>query len=605
MSLSSTNELVYKFKAPSTQLQLPSDSALIISNSIPGYGKRSTFVPRTLEDFGDGGAYPEIRMPQYPLDMGRKKSNAGNLSASNVASSLTNSGTLTLQTDADGTVKYDMLVKQHAREGQMIQTKFEDLVPMSIGDEEDDRWKRPGPDIEKETMEKTVQALEKIVDTKIKASQPKQVVQRTASSAPQFIKYTPQSSLGSSTGTSSRIIRMVEAPIDPFEPPRFKFKKVPPSAPEAPAPVLHSPSRKVTAEEQKNWVIPPCISNWKNAKGFTIPLDKRLAADGRGVQEIQINDKFASLSEAMYIAEGYAREQVRLRNEMQSKVAGKKKKEKEEELRRKAQAARDMRSGFATTSLNPNQAPVGDRHLRTSVNDNTHSDSEESEATESAIPQRRRDDNDESLTEEERARVKERNEVRRERERQRIRELRMSHMGAETLQKVLSKSSTERDVSEKIALGLAKPTLSKDALFDQRLFNQSAGMSSGFGAEDSYNLYDKPLFNASSANAIYRPKKTENEAVVQGVDAERIGNMLGDADPSVDMSSRLKGFQGASEQQKRDGPVMFEKDEDVFGLEQFLSDAKKGREAKDLATREKNREAAEEDGDRDHKRRRH
>jgi hypothetical protein len=30
--------------------------------------------------------------------------------------------------------------------------------------------------------------------------------------------------------------------------------------------------------------------------------------------------------------------------------------------------------------------------------------------------------------------------------------------------------------------------------FDQRLFNQTAGMDSGFGAEDGYSLYDKPLF---------------------------------------------------------------------------------------------------------------
>jgi hypothetical protein len=51
----------------------------------------------------------------------------------------------------------------------------------------------------------------------------------------------------------------------------------------------------------------------------------------------------------------------------------------------------------------------------------------------------------------------------------------------------------DRDVSEKIALGLAQPT-GQDMQFDQRLFNQTAGMDSGFGAEDGYSLYDKPLF---------------------------------------------------------------------------------------------------------------
>lgn len=67
--------------------------------------------------------------------------------------------------------------------------------------------------------------------------------------------------------------------------------------------VLHSPSRKVTVKEQKEWKVPPCISNWKNAKGYTIPLDKRLAADGRGLQQVHINEKFAKMAEALYIAD--------------------------------------------------------------------------------------------------------------------------------------------------------------------------------------------------------------------------------------------------------------------------------------------------------------
>jgi len=39
----------------------------------PPYGQRQGFVPRAPEDFGDGGAFPEIHVAQYPLDMGRKK----------------------------------------------------------------------------------------------------------------------------------------------------------------------------------------------------------------------------------------------------------------------------------------------------------------------------------------------------------------------------------------------------------------------------------------------------------------------------------------------------------------------------------------------------
>lgn len=31
-------------------------------------------------------------------------------------------------------------------------------------------------------------------------------------------------------------------------------------------------------------------------------------------------------------------------------------------------------------------------------------------------------------------------------------------------------------------------------MYDQRLFNQDTGVGAGGGAEDSYNIYDKPLF---------------------------------------------------------------------------------------------------------------
>ena len=46
---------------------------------------RKGFIPRVAADFGDGGAFPEIHVAQYPMDMGRpdprgsgsgKKSNA-------------------------------------------------------------------------------------------------------------------------------------------------------------------------------------------------------------------------------------------------------------------------------------------------------------------------------------------------------------------------------------------------------------------------------------------------------------------------------------------------------------------------------------------------
>lgn len=110
-------------------------------------------------------------------------------------------------------------------------------------------------------------------------------------------------------------------------------------------------------------------------------------------------------------------------------------------------------------------------------------------------------------------------------------------------------------------------------MFDQRLFNQDQGLGSGFGAEDSYNLYDKPLFQGSSANAIYRPKKGVEESVT-GVATEKLESMLGEGGPH-------RGFQGA-DGAVRDGPVQFEKDQaDVFGIDEFMSSAKRGRDRDD------------------------
>jgi SNW domain-containing protein 1 len=152
---------------------------------------------------------------------------------------------------------------------------------------------------------------------------------------------------GYNANAKQRVIRMVEAQVDPMEPPSFKHKKVARGPPEAPVPVMHSPPRKVTVQDQQAWKIPPCVSNWKNAKGYTIPLDKRLAADGRGLQEVTINDNFASLAESLYIAERKAREEVKYRSTIQKKISQKEKEQQEAELRDLASKARLERQGIS------------------------------------------------------------------------------------------------------------------------------------------------------------------------------------------------------------------------------------------------------------------
>ncbi|KAK5112983.1 mRNA splicing protein, partial [Cryomyces antarcticus] len=54
-------------------------SQLVLKRSgPPPYGQRAGWRPRSAEDYGDGGAFPEIPVAQYPLDMGRKTTSSSN-----------------------------------------------------------------------------------------------------------------------------------------------------------------------------------------------------------------------------------------------------------------------------------------------------------------------------------------------------------------------------------------------------------------------------------------------------------------------------------------------------------------------------------------------
>ena len=195
--------------------------------------------------------------------------------------------TLALQVDSEGSVRYDAYVHQGQRHGKIIQFQFKGLVPLAHRKDLDDEQRnldRPSEEEVQVTTEKMRQALEKLVTGKIKVSQPKNVFDSTGQTT--YVRYTPGQQGGGDGSLKQRIIKLSEVVEDPLEPPRFKHKKIPRGPPSPPPPVLRSPPRKATAAEQKEWMIPPCISNWKNNKACTIPLDKRLAADGRSLQDV-------------------------------------------------------------------------------------------------------------------------------------------------------------------------------------------------------------------------------------------------------------------------------------------------------------------------------
>ena len=252
---------------------------------------------------------------------------------------------------------------------------------------------------------------------------------------------------------------------------------------------------------------------------------------------------------------------------MQQKLAQKEKEQKESHLRELAARAREERAGIAPrAALNANAmkstlAGYGSESDSASGSEGASDNEEENAGSEEDDDARRV-----------------RDEMRTQKRREREREMRMSNMGTEQRAKMLARQQN-RDISEKIALGLAKPTLSKEAMLDSRLFNQES-LPSNFADDDAYNLYDRPLFHGSTAAAaIYKARgnvSEGNEEAFGGGTEEGISKTL--ENDRFGLGQPKIGFEGANEQEIREGPVQFEKDTtDVFGVNEFLDEAKTGR----------------------------
>ncbi|RYC59031.1 hypothetical protein CHU98_g7177 [Xylaria longipes] len=545
----------------------------------PPYGQRAGWRPRTEEDFGDGGAFPEIPVVQTPPGFGKGSGT---------------SNALAIQVSAEGKVKYDAIARQvgsdilrrtdsrctyqddqgHA-EGRIVHASFSDLIPLrQQADAGQISLARPSEDQVEKTKEKTAAALAALVGQAVSAQKPKNLNLTTRREAT-FVRYTPANQMGDNSKKQDRVIKIVERQKDPMEPPKFKHKKIPRGPPSPPPPILRSPTRKLTAADQENWKIPPTVSNWKNPGGFTVPLDKRLAADGRGLQDVTINDKFAQFSEALFMADRHAREEVRQRALMQQRLAEKEKAQKEDSLRMLAQKARQERAGASKR-----RSPRDSRDSRSRSRSYSYSDS----GSES-------DDSE----------VREREKARAEKRRDEERKLRQSRMGTERRIQVMAREQN-RDISEKIALGLAKPTAQAESMYDSRLFNQSSGFDSGFNED---NPYDKPLFAAQDAiNSIYRPSQN-----MEDFDDEAAGDK---EMAKIQKTSRFgealgRGtFKGAADAEAREGPVQFERDgagNDPFQMDKFMaevdqsSSSKRGYGLQDGESREPKRARVEDDED--------
>lgn len=167
-------------------------------------------------------------------------------------------------------------------------------------------------------------------------------------------------------------------------------------------------------------------------------------------------------------------------------------------------------------------------------------------------------------------------------------------------------SEEERDVSERVALGMpaTRTALSGEAAFDSRLFNQSEGISSGFGADDDYNVYSKPWQSGAAASTIYRPRAT-GDAFNPEAAEEQLRELQSRSKFSTASGADFEGVSAAAPRRgaaaasaASTGPVQFERAAppsaatgagvgaeaggdggDLFGIDQFLTEAKRGPKA--------------------------
>jgi len=508
---------------------------------------RKLFVPRSLQDFDDGGAFPEIHVAQYPRHMGNphlKKKSTG-----------TSRAIVNVEIDDKGEVSYDAIVKSGTNSDKKVYSKLEDMQSREAKPED---VTMPTSEDEQTTVERTQAALDRLLAKKTALNKPSGSAMVNAETSKnmeektQFIKYSARPDApGYNPAAAKRVIQMVPAQVDPMMPPKHKHVKAPRGPAEDPVPVLHAPPAKLTKEERDQWNIPACISNWKNTRGYTIPLDKRLAADGRGLREHTINSNFATLSESLYVAEKQARQEVRMRAQVQKKLAMQGKDRREEELRELANQARLERSGLAAPNTkNDESEDDSDHHSSSMPKKGKLPIDYGSSSDEDDVNGGRREETDEGVA----ARQRER--LRKERRREREKELRQEN----NMELKKRKLEAERDVSEKIALGVHTGTGGGAGEVDSRLYSQSAGMDSGFGADDEYNTYSKPLFDRQAgvtSASIYRPTRGETEYNAD----ESYEKLVKGATTKFQPAKGFAGAEGGGEIRAgpRTAPVQFEK----------------------------------------------
>lgn len=189
--------------------------------------------------------------------------------------------------------------------------------------------RRPSAEEVSETKERTEKAMKSLLNNTS--------TRKPSIAEPTYVSYTTTQRLASSN--KQCVVKITSREADPTEPPKFKQKRIPRNVSPA-RPILHSPPRVTATDADADWAIPPVRSAWKNNRGYSIPLDRRVI--DTEPREVRV-EGVARLSEVLRTAEQVLREEVNVRAGLESRLKAKEDMEREERLR---QLAFEMRERY-------------------------------------------------------------------------------------------------------------------------------------------------------------------------------------------------------------------------------------------------------------------
>ena len=401
-----------------------------------------------------------------------------------------------------------------------------------------DFLKKPSEESTLENIYNTKKALEKLSNHRIKTYQSFKTNNLNLDSNKnnqltyKYINYQFDSQNNSSK--NSHLIKLVALPVDPLSNIKYRHHKIPLSNTNEKnfVPVLQTPSKPLSLEEQKKWKIPPCVNMSNNPKGLVIPLDIRLANDGRNLREYKANKNFAKFADILALTEKNVRKEIDERNKIAQSIQIAAAMKKELELKEAAKQARMERKSF---NKNNNASSVVYSLDNSDFLNNNNKNREESHILNN---KRKRSINSEE--EKESIERKERNE---------LREIRKKEIEYERRQELIKKYEKEgRDINDKVLLG-QNNMINNNNVIDSRLYEIEGGIENPFDYNEDVQVYDKPLFNdKNKLSNIYKNFNStggENTKKLMGKILSQKGKLF-----NTDLDAINS---------RKEGPVQFEK----------------------------------------------